>query len=335
MKTKGIFAGAILLYSGIFLALHGVRFVDFEVLPQFHLDPFAALPTSSQALHGSPLPAIIGNVLGIVSENTIQIFYVLLVLAAFGALMWYVRHIGKEKNSPLFFLLIALTPLPLVLISWIGKPDPLVVLAYIGFLVSSAPVLIAGSAFLLLLAHKEVAILLLLIHAILFPSELRKISIASIGVVMGLIYFALYTNIVGTVTDRTAFVAEHLSQLLQTPLIAALFIFNWFLLVLLLLYKRGILRSVRILAAIAVIFVVSVFVVLDHTRIAALLSLPLYVYVLRKVADAKEGFSLSKKQFLILLVVSLLQIEAVTTGLLVNTVVAHYVVLYEWLHLPF
>lgn len=321
MKTRAWYQDPLLYaaaaYLLLFFALYGVRFIDVPSLVALFANPFALLPADYQFLHGSPLGPLIGHFLGVRGKYEIYLFFsaaACAALAALGVLAW---RAAEPARRPLVFTVLALSPLLHVLLSWVGKSDPLLILGYAAFLLLPESLLISLPAFAMLLAHREQALIILALHLLLFPHEWRRILWALPGAAAALLWFVYYGQVLGGFAGRESALWESTEQLLSAGpiavLLGVLLIFGWFWLVIAHLLKT---HSEKIRIAVAAVAVLALaLATVDHTRVGAILGLPLVLFALRAYgAEGQPAPSL--RAWIFLAALGLIQLESAGAGVL-------------------
>jgi len=241
-----------------------MRYTDLSSLLEMHAHPFS-LGAEAAWLHNSPLGPIIGHFLGVDTKLEILIFYGIIAVITLAVLAWYSKNL---------FALLWISPLIHVILFWIGKSDTLLILSYLLFAIATSPILITGGVFFMILAHKEQAMLILLIHGILFR-EYWKFLPVMIGAGLAFTFFGIQSYVLGDYPTRADYLFnDSVTWSFWTPLLT----FGWFLIPT--LYVAWKERSWAILSVVAFIIVFTTGWIGDHTRPAAMLSLPVYLYVL-------------------------------------------------------
>jgi hypothetical protein len=295
-------------YLLVFLCVNGALVTSISDLITSFAHPFAP-PAPGIVTYDSVLPSLIGHALGIRGATSIILFFTIVVLVTIMTIVWHtVARAATRTEQYVCLLLIALTPLLHTLLSWIGKPDPFLILAYLLFAHGRSALLRNAGIFFMLLTHREAAIVMLAIHFILGMDDIRQWRMYVPGIVLGLAWVRTYTFLLGDPTGRIGFVMQNWQHILQNlrhlPVIAFTG-FSWFW-VPLLAYLARHRFPLRICVAILVILGVS-FLTLDNTRIFVLAGLPLVLYLIPRIAPMVKSMS---KQILVgAALLSLLQFE--------------------------
>lgn len=278
-----------LCYLGIFFILYGYYFSINDYLLAFHRNPFVRLPVPAQYLHGSPLGALVGHLLGMSGNFSTRIFYIVLVMLCLAGLYSYVRA-RIAKNIPdlgILLALVALTPLLFVLFSCVGASDPLLILAYLGFVgLGDSRVTRNGMLFFMLLAHREMAFFMLLVWFVLYRPPWRSLLSLWPGVFLAALWFGLYSYVLGGFSNRIDFVAQN-SLLITQDLIhgfplVLLLTFGWFWGVLGVLFVVD--EKNRVRYALAALVAVGVgCITVDHIRVAFTVGIPLVLFALERM----------------------------------------------------
>src|SRR5262249_3457019 len=133
----------------------------------------------------------------------------------------------------------------------------------------------------MILAHREEALILFVVHIIVSKGNWKEWLKCAPGVILGLAVFAWYYYVLGPVVSRANFIQQNLRTIEQNlhnaPLILFL-TFNWFWLVIgWNLYHRR--HFYRTLIALAVVLAAT-FLTLDTTRVAVVCGLPLILFLI-------------------------------------------------------
>lgn len=280
-RRRVLLFSAVAAYVVFFVGVHGIGVYAWEAVA-LYLHPFTPGLTAT-VLYGSPLAPLVGHLLGLSSSIQIEIFSLLAVVLC---IFFIIRHILqniRESDHVYGLLLLASAPLLSALIAWSGKSDPFLLLAYLAFLGSTSSITRNGSIFFMLLAHKEMALCILVVHVILFSDDRRKLLDFIPGLVLGLLWFQAYSFVLGSQESRIDFVlmqglslARDVVLHLPTFLLAS---FNWFWLPF--WYYLWVRKDDRWALGLAVVFVLGVTAITtDMVRVAATLATPIFIYVI-------------------------------------------------------
>lgn len=284
-------------YGAAFFVVNGALIERISSVAASYAAPFA-LPEGGIA-YASLLGPLMGYALGIRGETTVIAFNAALVMLAIAALVAVAARLANDRAQAATLLaLLALSPILEILTSWVGKPDPLIVLSYLLFAAAPGFLLRNAGAFFLLLAHKETGLVMLVTHLLLFR-EWRQARAYLPGALLGLAWYALYAFVLGNPPDRISFVAGNLLEILENATHLPqflLFSLGWLWLPILMLLREPQLR-LRVIGALILVLGVT-FLTIDVTRIAALLSLPLVLFLLRHHAAIGMRFPLPLLLFL-------------------------------------
>lgn len=294
-----------LAYLGVFFSINGALIARIDGVVEAYQNPLISHEYTS-ILHST-----LGFIAHITTEGGAVFFNTIFVLLALISLVFYVvQTTPEQKRLPILLVFIALTPLTEILFSWIGKSDPLLIISYVLFIVTKNPVLKNTGILLMILAHKEAALIILVVHLLLFTEERRKWKSYIPGALVGVGFLASVDFFMSNTSARINFVFDNIDQIYRNLLNALPIIltsFSWFWVILLpLLFKQVRARKFELLVAVCIVISVTLLTV-DNTRIAALLSLPILFYVIDFYR--KERVQFNYKLILLLLVVSLFQAE--------------------------
>ncbi len=278
-----------------------------------HHDPYTLIREGF--LHTSMLSPVIGHMLGIEGKLPIYIFYGCFFAVTLLALFALVRSLTKNvRTAGILLALLSLSPLLHILYTYVGRSDAFVVLTYIIFVTAQSALLENGAAFLLILAHREQALIIFALQLFLFPSEWRKIARSIPGIAGGLIWYVGYNAIIGPNAEDRLYWAKlyydriSFSSFSLYLLVASLLAFGFFLVPIVHMWLRKEPGRWRLAASVIAIMLFTGLVTNDHTRVAMLLSLPVYLFVLR--VYAKDPPNLSMREIVLIALLGLLQWES-------------------------
>ncbi|WP_181707307.1 hypothetical protein [Chthonobacter rhizosphaerae] len=273
----------------LFFLIYGPFFVDPGPTMALSLNPFRLEDPDFEYFTSSFLLYFLGYVAGLDSRVEYIIFYTGAVLLAGFSLIFYVlNRWSSMEDRATALALIGLSPIFLVLISWIGKSDPAVVFFTVLLTLSPNPAVIWLWAALLLCAHQEQGLAIIVIHWL--ARETNGIRLASLvaGVMVGLITGYLYKATLGLESSGRAdmlgdifwlVVASNLAQPASTLMLDL----TWFWGAIALAAISGLMRW-RLWAALAIAIGVGAFTA-DTTRVTVLLSLPVLLAVTELLID--------------------------------------------------
>jgi len=137
------------------------------------------------------------------------------------AVILYGRHSLAEAGQRwIFFRLVAVSPLIHVLVFWLGKSDPFLVIAYMLLLVARQPVVVCGLSLVLTLAHPEQATVVLFVHLVLERPGRSLVLVHVLGWAMGLAVGQAYLAQLGLVgSPRVVWLANRLDLLVRANLL--------------------------------------------------------------------------------------------------------------------
>ena len=291
-SLRGVGTGRAALLLVAIAVVTGPRFADEALLIQLHTDPFRPLEEVRRYLHASLVNIFVGHALGAVSLGRVQALSVTATALALGAVLLYGhRAIADPRQRWTFFRLLALSPLIHVLMFWMGKSDPYLVVAYLLLLLMRDRVGVAALALVMTLAHPEQAAVVLAVHAVLYrpgPTLLLALLVGW-GVGMG-VHQAYLAQIGMSGWPRGSWIAARLDLPPRTnfvrPVSMLWLSFSWFWIPLL-VYAKG--RPGWKLPALAGLCFMVAAASADFTRVFTLLSLPLIVHIARELARADGG----------------------------------------------
>jgi hypothetical protein len=261
-----------------FLLLNGVRGSDF---PQFRFlveHPLALLPeVDGQFRHGSPLTYLAGVPLA-------ELFgphaaFALVTAGGFGllalALRRFLRPFPAAQRATILVVL-ASTPLLVVLTRWIGKSDPYLAAFYLLVVTARRPALQALLAAAMVLCHREIATVILVLHIACARRDVAPL-LAGLAAGHGLVLAYWHLLLPAPPASRAQYAAGHreaiLAAVVTAPLVHIAFALNWFWYF---LFAHA--RRARDLAPIAVVLLVAAMAT-DFTRVASLCALPIILHV--------------------------------------------------------
>lgn len=189
---SAVYGFAMLIYIFSLVVFFKPTFTDIPDLIQLHANPFEILVAEKrQFLHGSLANILLGWFLGAKTEAQIRLLYAAIFSLSMGMLVYCaLKKYQNPKSAILFLLVLCASPIVHVLTTWLGKSDSLLLIGYMLLYFMDTHVLISAGAFLIVLAHKEMGIIVLAFHMAI--SNERKISPVLVGLVIGALAHALY-----------------------------------------------------------------------------------------------------------------------------------------------
>ena len=291
-SLPGVGTGRAALLLVAIAVVTGPRFVDGEALIQLHADPFRVLDELRRFLHSSLVNIFVGHAFGAVSPRRVQALSLTATALALGAVLLYGhRAIADPSQRWTFVRLLALSPLIHVLMFWMGKSDPYLVLAYFLLLLTRDRVGVAALALVMTLAHPEQAAVVLAVHAILYRPGPTLLLALLVGWAVGMGVHQAYLAQIGmSGWPRGTWIAARLDipprYNLGRPVSMLWLSFSWFWIPLL-VYAKG--RPDWKLPALAGLCFMVAAASADFTRVFTLVSLPLIVHIARELAGAQGG----------------------------------------------
>ena len=269
------------------VAAFGIRLTDrleFEIIATA---PFEMrLPADRQFLYGSPFTFFIGSYYlhhGLSRDLAYAVVSITgVTLFAFAI----VRVFGRgrdERTRNLAILLLACTPLPFVILSWIGKSDPFL----LGFFLLLTQTESAATGLLLSAlipaCHRELGAALLLVYVFLRPSSWK---IVLPGLIVGEAAMAAYTQLLlspapASRLDYAIANAERLWRIFQaTPMLHVLLAFGPFW-IFVFTRRRELWRAAAVIAPAFILAIASQ----DFTRVFVIVTAPLLIEFIKQIAD--------------------------------------------------
>lgn len=180
----------------VWLCVHGVAFTDFrefKVLLTSWTE--LALPLDKQFLYSSPWLAMLGRALAPLLGPSLS--YATLCIAGLGLLGFslhksLLRSCGPDKVW-LAWLLLMSTPLPMVLLQWVGKSDSYLLAAWLLMRLTNRQAVHLALAMVMVLCHRELALLILSLDALL-ARRLRPAVL--VGAAVGIGMMAAYHHVI-------------------------------------------------------------------------------------------------------------------------------------------
>lgn len=276
----------LLIYAGMFL-LHGFSESDIPDFLRIAHDATKIMePENRQFLYSSPLNFILGDALHLPNIAGFYLIHsgeilLMLVLAAHCVQ----KKLGDNGQQLRFFIYLSLTPLWLITLKWIGKPDPLLIgmgfvsWGYMGWRRWLAVLLMVTT-------HREMGIFMSLF---LFACEEKPDYTLIMPVLGGLGLHHLYEYRVlnhvpsSRVEDITIDILRHPKEFLRSPTFYVLASLGWYWLVV--LWQRPPLRLGLVLLAAFGVAVISE----DFTRDFTLMALFPVLFHLERVVKTPSS----------------------------------------------
>ena len=260
-----------------------------------------------QFIYSSPLGPLLARMVGALTVQTYVVLHAVILIFGLGGLLFAVWRSRGERAARLTLLALCCTSLPMILLSWIGSYDVFTfVIGSLLVVVEAWPVLIV-LAVLLGLAHFEQG--LFIVAALLVLSTSRRWGRVQHGLMLiggllaGKALLTYYLKSLGVVGSRWLWVVSPLDEgggLLGRlthnlpTLLYSLLGGGWVLLLLIaFVVGREWPESKRALVVLAALLV-PVLVTLDQTRVYAIISWPVIMYLMLLVDEraSDEGVSL-------------------------------------------
>jgi hypothetical protein len=275
---------SLLAVLSVFL-IKGRYYIDFDELLALQRNPWAVLRPDRSFLYGSILGFFAGHLLHVRGVSNTEHFYNVLAACAcivVPALYYYRDRARGAAALYLFYL----TPIPFLLISWLGKSDSLVVIFYAVLFTARRGVIHALSVFLLVLAHKEQGIVIVALHWLLQYGRRPAVDpLALMAVAAALAVHAWYQSHLPVVphgrldvlieSARSAFFENRKSAPMEVFSIFGLF---WLPLLHCFSAVDRMSRYRLLIACAAAVFLAMV--TIDCTRVGVMVALPVYFFVI-------------------------------------------------------
>jgi hypothetical protein len=269
------------------LCLHGIAFTDFREF-KLLLTSWSqlTLPPEKQYLYSSPWLAGLGRVVSPLLSPSLSYAALcatgLLLLVA--TLHKYLLSEHGANEAWVAWLLLMATPLPMVWLQWIGKSDTYLLSAWLLMRLVNRPAIHAALAMVMVLCHRELALLILMMDALLS----RHIRLGTLlGALMGLGLMALYHHVVleAAPMGRIAYATQDrwsipLGNLSVWPAMLTCSM-SWFWISVIAFCRPGWRDAIVLLACLAVAAMT-----LDFTRVFGLLSMPWILDLLQRGVPA-------------------------------------------------
>ena len=195
----------------------------------------------------------------------------------------FLREHG-ENEAWIAWLLLMATPLPMVWLQWIGKSDTYLLSAWLLMRLTNRPVIHAALAMVMVLCHRELALLILMMD-VLLSRRLRPGTL--VGALTGIGLMALYHHVVleAAPMGRIAYATQDrwsipLGNLSVWPAMLACSM-SWFWITAIAFCRPGWRDAIVLLACMAVAAMT-----LDFTRVFGLLSMPWILDLLQRGVPA-------------------------------------------------
>ena len=196
--------------------LYGWRTIDMVEWRTITAAPFSVtLEPEQQFLYGSPLTFLLGSYYQHQGLGYMHAFVVVhglgLVFFAYTLFRCLTRLCGTTGRAA-GLIVLASSPLLFVVLTWIGKSDSFLLAFYFLLLTTESPVMVAILAVLMIACHRELAIAVLIAHAILRGAIPYVVAGAAIGVAGSFIFTRLLLTSVPV--SRLDYLIGHFRELL-------------------------------------------------------------------------------------------------------------------------
>lgn len=280
-----------------FIVIYGFSFWHIEQFSVLTAQPFRLLPESIQFVHYSPSDILIGYCLRFFMPVTLA--YLLIHAAAILGIYILFWKFCQLRNVDFQYAakLLALSPLLLILFTWFGKPDPLLILGFLIVLTAERFLYIFLGFTLCIFSHPQISLFYLVC---LFVLDLNTTTDSKAKILNG--WFALsdwntkkayiISFILGNLLfqyylmsfEVMPFGRSHwlmsnwrwlLSSLIQVPVAHLWLTLGWLWLV---IFMHTTQRDYKLAILLAISFLISLGT-LDYTRIFLLTSFPVILYI--------------------------------------------------------
>lgn len=274
------------------LILYGIDGSDYDDLKRLAAHPLTLHPNvERQFLHSSPLLSFLGyplvQLVGPAATVVIMGVASFAVLAAgFGRLT---RGLQPDAVSAVTLVLLS-TPLALVLTTWLGKTDPVVVGVYLWLAATPRSQLArCAAALAMTLCHCEISTVVLVGHAVVRPRDapavLAGLGLGHLGV-LGYHHLLLSAPPVSRSAYAQLHRADTLHGFIANPLAHLVFSLGWFWMS----FAIELRRRPRIAhVALVAVALGTASVTYDCTRVATMCALPVIVQVALGLATSPAG----------------------------------------------
>jgi hypothetical protein len=270
----------------VFVWLYGWQTIDLVEWRTLTAAPFSVtLDPSQQFLYGSPFTYLLGAYYQRQGIGVVESFVIVqaagFLLLAYAAARGLITRCGVEQVAT-GVLLIAASPLLLTMVSWIGKNDSYLLAFYLFVLLARSTLTRAILCSAMVLCHRELAVAMLMAHALV---RAEGGAVAG-GAAIGLAISYLYTNVLldAAPATRLDYMLAHARGLMTVVarhpvahFVAALGPFWIFVL-------RPSALTMRRIAVLGLAAAVAG-MTLDFTRIFVLVSAPLVIQLTEELID--------------------------------------------------
>lgn len=312
----------------VFVLVYGVGFADIPDFMRLSAEPFSLLPDiSRQFLHSSPLIFFLAHPLTIWLGGNASFSITMfggLLFAFFCARAFIHYHFGsQEKLAASLFLA---SPLLLIMISWIGKSDPLLIGFFCLLTMSRHWILVLWWSLLMILAHRDLGVVMLVGYALLFrPNYLALALGAAVGLLM--IYGYHHYLLLEPPQTRMEFALGSLPIFIrgvaESPLAHIVLMFGPFWLAIVYLLPGISAREIVVfLLALA-----AACLSLDFTRVFILAAIPLIFYLVKRMVLLKQEPVASQhidRLLTFLPLLSLLQAQFYSANIVRDSMLLHH-----------
>ena len=283
----------------VFFLIYGWSFSDHHDLVEMAVNPFRAQADSTrQFLYSSPLPIFIcSSLTKLMSPDSAYYATVSLGLVALLLMLTLWLRSLPHDNRFIAVSILQITPLTLILLTWLGKGDCYLLAGYVGLQLGRLrPSIAFISSFIMILAHREQGVVVLVIDAIL---RQQISSPVILGVLSGVFGVALYqSHVEGLTLTRVGLGLRLLSNAaegwIENPMSHLIFGIGWTWVI---VCKRlRTVRSGRMIAALVIAYGVGG-ATQDFTRVVTILAFPVIILLAEEEGhfrDSPTNSSLSK-----------------------------------------
>jgi hypothetical protein len=205
--------------------LYGWRTIDTVEWRTITAAPFSVtLEPDQQFLYGSPLTFLLGSYYqhqGLGYAHAFVVVHGLGLVFFAAALFRCLTRLCGATGWGAGLLVLAGSPLLLVILTWIGKSDTFLLAFYFLLLTTESPVMIGVLSVLMIACHRELAIAMLIAHAILRGAITYVLAGLAVGVAGSFIFtrFLLTSVPVSRVDYLIAHFRELLGGVLSNPIV--------------------------------------------------------------------------------------------------------------------
>jgi len=278
----------------ILIVIYGIKFFHINDFASIYGQPLTKLAPDRQWFQTGPINNFIGFILS--PFFSWKISYFIIHAMNIGAIIIALRIWKNEQGDDSFKALLSIlfiTPVVVIPLMWWGKADAFLISSIIAIAALSgrSSKLIYCWAIIGILSHPQSFSIQLLGLALLGIS--RPLDTFKMIAVSYLVYSAYYFSI-GSMDGRASFIIDNYQIILEAFLVAPIFTtftffgFFWF-------FLGSIARKISLpqISYLIIIFIITS-ITLDHTRVFALLSMPLICSIAISKSYVDEYFSYIK-----------------------------------------